>query len=96
MTVFVGSKIQISSSNQNGGLVDKTGRSFGSQTKAIADNSFSPMAREPWLGHADKTITDRYVKMQGRIKERQTWAEKTALGFKLPKALQAIKGGKAA
>jgi len=29
-----------------------------------------------WLGHADKTITDRYVKMQGRIKERQTWAEK--------------------
>jgi hypothetical protein len=23
------------------------------------------------LGHADKTITDRYVKMQGRIKERR-------------------------
>jgi len=49
-----------------------------------------------WLGHADKTITDRYVKMQGRIKERQTWAEKVGLGFKLPQALKAIKGGKAA
>jgi hypothetical protein len=30
------------------------------------------------------------VKMQGRIKERQTWAEKTALGFKLPKKLKLL------
>jgi len=26
--------------------------------------------------------------MQGRIKERQTWAEKVGLGFKLPKKLK--------
>jgi integrase len=43
-----------------------------------------------WLGHADKNITDRYVKMQGRIKERQTWAEKVGLGFKLPKKLKLV------
>jgi integrase len=49
-----------------------------------------------WLGHADKSITDRYVKMQGRIAERRTWAEKCSLGFKLPKKLLSVKGGKAA
>jgi len=42
------------------------------------------------LLHADKNITDLHVKMQGRIKERQTWAEKTALGFKLPKKLKLV------
>lgn len=49
-----------------------------------------------WLGHADKTITDRYVKMQGRIEERRTWAERAGLGFKLPKKLISMKRGKAA
>jgi integrase len=45
-----------------------------------------------WLGHADKSITDRYVKMQGRIAERRTWAEKAGLGFKLPKKVTSMKG----
>jgi integrase len=48
-----------------------------------------------WLGHADKNITDRYVKMQGRIKERQTWAESVGMGYKLP-GLKVVKTGKKA
>ena len=36
-----------------------------------------------WLGHADKSITDRYIKMQGRIAERRTW-EKAGLGSSFP------------
>lgn len=45
-----------------------------------------------WLGHADETSTDRYVKIQGRIAERPTWAEKVGLGFKLPKKFIPMKG----
>ena len=47
MTVFTGSKPDITFGNQNGRLADKNRRFIGSLTKAIADNSFSPMARDP-------------------------------------------------
>jgi integrase len=43
-----------------------------------------------WLGHADKSITDRYIKMKGRVKERQEWAVKAGLGFKLPGQLKVV------
>jgi hypothetical protein len=48
MTAFVSSKINIIVlATRMAGLKVITGGSFGSLTKAIADNSFSPMAREP-------------------------------------------------
>lgn len=37
-----------------------------------------------WIGHADKSITDRYSKMSNRIQTRKEWAEKSGLGFNLP------------
>jgi integrase len=37
-----------------------------------------------WIGHADKSITDRYSKMSMRIQTRKEWAEKAGLGFNLP------------
>jgi len=37
-----------------------------------------------WIGHADKSITDRYCKMANRIQTRYEWAEKAGLGFNLP------------
>jgi integrase len=37
-----------------------------------------------WIGHADKSITDRYSKMSKRIQTRKDWAEKAGLGFNLP------------
>jgi len=36
-----------------------------------------------WLGHKEKTITDRYSKMKERVQLRKEWAEKAGLGFKL-------------
>ena len=36
-----------------------------------------------WVGHADKSITDRYSKMKRRILVRKEWAEKVGLGFNL-------------
>ena len=37
-----------------------------------------------WLGHKEKTITDRYSKMKERLELRKEWAEKAGIGFKLP------------
>ena len=37
-----------------------------------------------WLGHKEKTITDRYSKMKERLELRKEWAEKAGVGFKLP------------
>jgi integrase len=37
-----------------------------------------------WIGHADKSITDRYSKMSKRIQTRKEWAENAGLGFNLP------------
>ncbi len=37
-----------------------------------------------WIGHADKSITDRYCKMSKRVQTRKEWAEKAELGFNLP------------
>src|SRR5712692_856257 len=34
-----------------------------------------------WVGHADKSVTDRYSKMKKRIPVRQEWSEKVGLGF---------------
>jgi integrase len=39
-----------------------------------------------WLGHKEKTITDRYSKMKERLELRKEWAERAGLGFKLPGA----------
>jgi integrase len=36
-----------------------------------------------WVGHADRSITDRYSKMKKRIPVRKEWAEKAGLGFDL-------------
>lgn len=43
-----------------------------------------------WLGHKEKTITDRYSKMKERLELRKQWAEKTGLGFQLPKAGEVV------
>jgi hypothetical protein len=37
-----------------------------------------------WMGHKEKTITDRYSKMKERLELRKKWAETAGLGFKLP------------
>jgi integrase len=37
-----------------------------------------------WMGHADKTITDRYSQMKQRIDLRKEQAEKVGLGFEIP------------
>jgi integrase len=34
-----------------------------------------------WIGHADKSVTDRYSKMKQRIDSRREWAEKAGMGF---------------
>jgi integrase len=34
-----------------------------------------------WIGHADKSVTDRYSKMKQRIDSRKEWAEKAGTGF---------------
>jgi len=36
-----------------------------------------------WVGHADRSVTDRYSKMKKRIPVRKEWAEKAGLGFNL-------------
>jgi integrase len=36
-----------------------------------------------WVGHADRSVTDRYSKMKKRIPIRKEWAEKAGLGFDL-------------
>lgn len=36
-----------------------------------------------WVGHADRSVTDRYSKMKKRIALRQEWAEKVGLGFEV-------------
>lgn len=36
-----------------------------------------------WLGHADKTITDRYSKMAEDTDNRRKWSELAGLGFEV-------------
>jgi integrase len=38
-----------------------------------------------WIGHADRSITDRYSFMKRRLALRRQWAERVGLGFKLPR-----------
>ncbi len=38
-----------------------------------------------WIGHADKGVTDRYIRFGGDIEARKLWAQKAGLGFELPK-----------
>jgi integrase len=37
-----------------------------------------------WIGHADKSVTDRYSTMKQRIDSRKEWAEKAGAGFSCP------------
>jgi integrase len=37
-----------------------------------------------WIGHADKSVTDRYSQMKQRIDKRREWAEKVGVGFSFP------------
>lgn len=37
-----------------------------------------------WMGHADKDVADRYVKIGANIEARKEWAVKAGLGFELP------------
>jgi integrase len=37
-----------------------------------------------WLGHSEKTITDRYSKMKERLESRRKWANEAGLGFEMP------------
>jgi integrase len=37
-----------------------------------------------WLGHAGKSITDRYLKPQKFVEHRRGWAERAKIGFELP------------
>jgi len=38
-----------------------------------------------WIGHGNKTITDRYSKMHLDTEARKEWAIKAGLGFEIPK-----------
>lgn len=37
-----------------------------------------------WMGHADRDVSDRYVKYGREIESRKEWAQKAGLGFELP------------
>lgn len=37
-----------------------------------------------WIGHPDRTVTDRYSQMKQRIDRRREWAEKAGVGFSCP------------
>ena len=37
-----------------------------------------------WLGHADKTVTDRYSKLNEDVTFRKKVAEQVGIGFELP------------
>ena len=37
-----------------------------------------------WVGHADRSITDRYSKMAEDMDARRKWAAKIGVGFKIP------------
>ena len=37
-----------------------------------------------WMGHKDRTMTDRYTKLKRVVSFRKAWAEKVGLGFELP------------
>jgi integrase len=37
-----------------------------------------------WMGHKDRTMTDRYTKLRRVVSFRKAWAEKVGLGFELP------------
>jgi integrase len=49
-----------------------------------------------WVGHGKKTITEEYTIIKEETAKRKELAEKAGLGFKLPKKLTSMKGGKAA
>lgn len=37
-----------------------------------------------WIGHADRSVTDRYSQMKQRIDKRREWAAKAGVGFSCP------------
>jgi integrase len=39
-----------------------------------------------WIGHADKSVTDRYTKMAKQIEHRKNWADLAGIGFEIPQA----------
>jgi integrase len=43
-----------------------------------------------WMGHADRTITDRYSMMKRRVAVRKEWAEKVGLCFELPPSVPCV------
>ena len=43
-----------------------------------------------WMGHAEKTMTDRYNKIKEDRKTRREWAERSGIGFELPERAQVV------
>jgi integrase len=37
-----------------------------------------------WIGHSDKSMTDRYTKMARQIEHRKHWADLAGIGFEIP------------
>jgi len=41
-----------------------------------------------WMGHKDRTMTDRYTKLKRAVSFRKAWAERAGLGFSLPEGVE--------
>jgi integrase len=72
-------KILIRIGSKEDGLAFHSFRRF--RVTHLRDQSVPEDILRFWIGHADKSLTDRYSKMKQRIESRKEWAEKAGVGF---------------
>ena len=72
-------KILVKIGSKQDGLAFHSFRRF--RVTHLRDQSVPEDILRFWIGHADKSVTDRYSKMKQRIDKRREWAEKAGVGF---------------
>jgi integrase len=72
-------KILVKIGSKQDGLAFHSFRRF--RVTHLRDQSVPEDILRFWIGHADKSVTDRYSKMKQRIDSRAEWAEKAGTGF---------------
>jgi integrase len=72
-------KILVKIGSKQDGLAFHSFRRF--RVTHLRDQSVPEDILRFWIGHADKSLTDRYSKMKQRIDSRKELAEKAGAGF---------------
>jgi integrase len=75
-------KILVKITSKQDGLAFHSFRRF--RVTHLRDQSVPEDILRFWIGHADKSVTDRYSKMKQRIESRKEWVEKAGVGFSYP------------